>query len=171
MTALFDQDITPKNTDASAAEITNYEGISSVVLDGMPDTCMIEADIEFSEGTRSFSLAVRQDSLLSDGYYLRFEPFYNRVVADMWPRRITGVNQWYIDGDKPFLIELERPLDYKNLPNNIVHVQLIDAGSILCLYVNNEVALTTRAYASERTHWGFMVSDGSIKVTNIHMYR
>ena len=136
----------------------------------MPDTCMIEADIAYSEGTRSFGLAVRQDAKLSEGYYLRLEPFYNRVVVDMWPRCIAGVNQWYIDGDRPFLIELERPLDFKKLNGNKIHLRLITSGSIMCLYINDEVALTTRAYSARGTHWGFLVNDGDIEVTNIHLY-
>ena len=171
LTTSFDQEITPKEAAGTAAEIINQEGNRFIAMDGMPDTCMIEADIAFSEDTRSFGLAVRQDAQFSEGYYLRFEPFYNRVVADMWPRRIPGVNQWYLDGDRPFLIELERPFNYRDLPQKTVHLRLIAAGSILCLYVNDQVALTTRAYVSERTHWGFLVNDGCIKVTNIHMYK
>ena len=88
----------------------------------------------------------------------------------MWPRRIPGVNQWYIDGDKPFLIELERPLDYGRLADRRVHVRLIVDGTILCLYINDEVALTMRGYSTEREYWGFLVRDGRIRVANVHMY-
>ena len=168
---LFAKEITPKKLVDASTEIANMEGSRGIVAGEMPQTCMIEADIEFAQDTRSFGLAVRQDDCLAQGYYLRFEPFYNRIVADMWPRRVPGVNQWYIDGDKPFMVELERPLDYRKLQQDKVHLRLIADGSILCLYVNDMVALTTRAYAAEQTHWGFTVSDGSIRITNIHMYK
>lgn len=158
------------NEKINKVEIENFEGEKSYVINGMKDTCMIEAVIEFSEGVRSFGIGLRQDSALANGYYLRFEPFYNRIVADMWPRRISGVNQWYVDGDKPFMIELERPFDYKSLKDNKVHIRVVADGSIICLYVNNTTALTMRAYNMKRTNWGFFVKDGSIRVSDIHMY-
>ena len=158
------------NKKINKVEIENYEGEKSYVIDGMKDTCMIEAVIEFSEGVRSFGIGLRQDSALANGYYLRFEPFYNRIVADMWPRRISGVNQWYVDGDKPFMVELERPFDYKSLKDNKVHIRVVADGSIICLYVNDITALTMRAYNVNRTNWGFFVKDGSIRVSDIHMY-
>ena len=158
------------NKKINKVEIENYEGEKSYVIDGMKDTCMIEAVIEFSEGVRSFGIGLRQDSALANGYYLRFEPFYNRIVADMWPRRISGVNQWYVDGDKPFMVELERPFVYKSLKDNKVHIRVVADGSIICLYVNNITALTMRAYNVNRTNWGFFVKDGSIRVSDIHMY-
>ena len=158
------------NEKLNKVEIENYEGEKSYVIDGMKDTCMIEAVIEFSEGVRSFGIGLRQDSALANGYYLRFEPFYNRIVADMWPRRIRGINQWYVDGDKPFMVELERPFDYKSLKDNKVHIRVVADGSIICLYVNDITALTMRAYNLNRTNWGFFVKDGSIRVSDIHMY-
>ena len=158
------------NKKINKVEIENYEGEKSYVIDGMKDTCMIEAVIEFSEGVRSFGIGLRQDSALANGYYLRFEPFYNRIVADMWPRRIRGVNQWYVDGDKPFMVELERPFDYKSLKDNKVHIRVVADGNIICLYVNDITALTMRAYNLNRTNWGFFVKDGSIRVSDIHMY-
>ena len=158
------------NEKINNVEIENYEGEKSYVIDRMKETCMIEAVIEFSEGVRSFGIGLRQDSALANGYYLRFEPFYNRIVADMWPRRISGVNQWYVDGDKSFMIELERPFDYKSLKDNKVHIRVVADGSIICLYVNNITALTMRAYNMNGTNWGFFVKDGSIRVSDIHMY-
>ena len=158
------------NEKINKVEIENFEGEKSYVINGMKETCMIEAVIEFSEGVRSFGIGLRQDSALANGYYLRFEPFYNRVVADMWPRCIQGVNQWYVDGDKPFMVELERPFDYKSLKDNKVHIRVVADGSIICLYVNNTTALTMRAYNMKRTNWGFFVKDGSIRVSDIHLY-
>lgn len=158
------------NEKINKVEIENFEGEKSYVINGMKETCMIEAVIEFSGGVRSFGIGLRQDSALANGYYLRFEPFYNRIVADMWPRRISGVNQWYVDGDKPFMIELERPFDYKSLKDNKVHIRVVADGSIICLYVNDITALTMRAYNMKRTNWGFFVKDGSIRVSDIHLY-
>ncbi|EFE92542.1 glycosyl hydrolase family 32 [Oribacterium sp. oral taxon 078 str. F0262] len=170
LTALFQKDITPEDALRERIEAENWEGKSRISFDGMPESCMIEADLSFSEGSRVFGLSLRQDTALSEGYYFRFEPFYNRVVMDRWPRREKGVNQWYIDGDKPFLIELERPLDYRKLPDRRLHIRLISDKSILCLYVNDELALSARAYSGKGTHWGFFVQDGAVSMEHIRIY-
>lgn len=166
----FGREETPPELQGGELVVENYEGEKGIAFEGMPQSCMLEADISYEAGTRAFGLAVRQDRQLSNGYYLRLEPFYNRVVADMWPRRIPGVNQWYIDGDKPFMAELERPLDYGMLSDRKVHVRLIVDGTVQCLYVNDEVALTMRSYSTERKYWGFLVRDGKINVSNVHIY-
>ena len=165
---IFEKEITANNIED--VEIKNNEGEKVYVIEGMKETCLIEATIEFGEGSRAFGIGLRQDKDFANGYYLRFEPFYNRIVADMWPRRISGVNQWYVDGDKPFMVELERPFDYKALEENKVNIKVFVEGSIICLYVNDTVALTMRAYSTERKYWGFFVKDGSIRVCDIHMY-
>lgn len=153
----------------SKLELRNIQGKKNLIFDGMEEDCMIEADLIYEEGTRAFGLAVRQDEKMEKGYYFRLEPFYNRLVADMWPRRVAGVNQWYIDGDKAFLVELERPLDFSKLQNRRLHLCLIAEGSILCLYVNDSLALTMRAYESGRSHWGFFVDDGGIQIENVRL--
>ena len=165
---IFEKEITANNI--KDIEIKNDEGEKVYVIEGMKENCLIEATIEFGEGSRAFGIGLRQDKDFANGYYLRFEPFYNRIVADMWPRRISGVNQWYVDGDKPFMVELERPFDYKALKENKVNIKVFVEGSIICLYVNDTVALTMRAYSTERKYWGFFVKDGSIRVCDIHMY-
>lgn len=158
-----------ENSIFSKLELHNVEGKKNLIFDGMEETCMMEADLIYEEGTRAFGLAVRQDEKLERGYYFRLEPFYNRVVADMWPRRVAGVNQWYIDGDKAFMVELERPFDFSRLPKRRLHLRLIAEGSILCLYVNESLALTMRAYESRRSYWGFFVDDGGIQVENVRL--
>ncbi|SMB43084.1 Glycosyl hydrolase family 32 N-terminal domain protein [Serratia proteamaculans] len=138
-------------------------------LSNLPDRCIIEADISFSSGIRHFGIGIgiRQDDEYSDGYYFRLEPFYNRVVFDMWPRREKGINQWYVDGDKPFLIELERP--YRLTDKRMVHICLLIDGDSCSLYVDNSVALTSRIYNLNGSNWSFFAFDGNIEVNNIKL--
>lgn len=140
---------------------------AALPLTGLPKQCLVEADIAFSSGIRNFGVAIRQDENYADGYYFRIEPFYNRVVFDMWPRRVAGVNQWYVDGDKPFAIELERPYHLAHLRR--VHLCLVVDGDICTLYVDNTVALTARTYNLHGAGWSFFAFDGSIEVENIHL--
>ncbi|MEE3661593.1 glycoside hydrolase family 32 protein [Brenneria sp. g21c3] len=136
-------------------------------LKHMPEKCIIEADIAFSSGIRHFGLGIRQDDEYANGYYFRIEPFYNRVVFDMWPRREKGVNQWYVDGDKPFLIELERP--YLLTEKKCIHLCLMIDDESCTLYIDRSVALTTKIYNLKGTNWSFFAFDGNIKVSNIKL--
>ncbi|KAA8995610.1 DUF4975 domain-containing protein [Affinibrenneria salicis] len=133
----------------------------------LPDQFMLQADIAFSSGIRNFGIGIRQDADYADGYYFRVEPFYNRIVFDMWPRRVKGVNQWYVDGDKPFAIELERP--YRMSDVRSLHLCLLADGDNCTLYVDNSVALTTRIYNLKGANWSFFAFDGNIEVSNIRL--
>lgn len=160
------QEIKPNSSD-NLYEINGEEKKASLEFEKLPEQFILEADIKFSSGIRNFGVAIRQDKEYAEGYYFRFEPFHNRVVFDMWPRRIKGVNQWYIDGDKPFAIELERSYRMENL--DMVHICLICDKDICTLYVNNSVALTARCYNLKGEGWSFFAFDGTIKVTNIEL--
>ncbi|WP_211209338.1 GH32 C-terminal domain-containing protein, partial [Paenibacillus riograndensis] len=66
---------------------------------------------------------------------------------------------------KPQMIELERPFDFGS--HSRIHFQLILEEDILCLYVNNEVAMTTRIYNFKDGHFGFFANEGAVSVQDI----
>ena len=134
---------------------------------GLPKQSLLEADITFSKEIRNFGVAIHQSSDLSNGYFFRIEPFYNRVVFDLWPRCSPGVNQWYIDGDKPFQIESERGIRLTG--KNLVHVKLVIDDDICVFYVNDQAAMSMRTYQLNSEIWSFFAQDGTITVSNIHL--
>ncbi|GJM68994.1 hypothetical protein HMSSN036_12100 [Paenibacillus macerans] len=91
--------------------------------------------------------------MLDTGYFIKFDPFHNRIAFDMWPRTEPGFFQWQIAGDKPQMIELERPFRFAE--HNRISIKLILEDDILCLYVNDMVAMTTRIYNFKTGHLGF----------------
>jgi beta-fructofuranosidase len=133
----------------------------------LPKVCLAEAEIAFSDGIRSFGIGIRQDTQYENGYFFRLEPFYNHVVFDLWPRRAPGVNQWYLDGDKPFVVELERP--YRMTHVESVRIKLVIDGDICVLYVDDTVAMTTRTYDLKQDGWSFFAFDGTITLRNIRL--
>ncbi len=143
-------------------------GAASLNLTGLPKQCMIEAEIKYTSEIRSFGVAIRQDAFYEDGYFFRVEPFYNRIVFDLWPRRKPGVNQWYLDGDKAFLPELERP--YRLQDKQTVHMRLLIDGNICTCYLDDAVALTTRIYNLHGKGWSIFARDGSITVSNLKLF-
>jgi beta-fructofuranosidase len=142
-------------------------GTAALRLKNLPIVCMIEADIAFSSEIRNFGIGIRQDAMYEDGYFFRLEPYYNRVVFDLWPRRAPGVNQWYLDGDKPFVVELERPYQMAHLQS--IHIKLIVDGDICVFYVDDAVAMTTRTFNLKHDGWSFFAFDGTIEVSNIRL--
>lgn len=160
---LEDGDLAAEKSVVVSAEY----GAAALRLKNLPDVCMVEADIAFSAGIRNFGIGIRQDPMYEEGYFFRFEPFYYRIVFDLWPRRVPGVNQWYLDGDKPFVVELERPYRMTDLRN--VHLKLVVDRDISVFYVDDVAAMTTRTYNLKHEGWSFFAFDGIIEVSNIRL--
>lgn len=146
--------------------ISADQGAAALKLRKLPEVCLIEADVAFSPRIRNFGIGIRQDAMYEDGYFFRLEPYYNRVVFDLWPRRVPGVNQWYLDVE-PFVVELERPYQMAHLQS--IHLKLVVDGDICVLYVDDAVAMTTRTYNLKHDGWSFFACDGTIEVSNIRL--
>ncbi|MCE3202312.1 glycoside hydrolase family 32 protein [Paenibacillus sonchi] len=146
-------------------QLSSPDGLAHSVLNPLPAQVMLEASFADWQQVKDFGIAVRTDKSLDNGYFIKFDPFHNRITFDMWPRREPGFFQWQIAGDKPQMIELERPFDFGS--RSRIHFQLILEEDILCLYVNNEVAMTTRIYNFKDGHFGFFANEGAVSVQDI----
>ncbi len=131
----------------------------------MPEQCRIDAEIVVSDAARFAGIMLRVSDDLEKAYYIRIEPSRNRLVFDMWPR----------PGDVPFMPELERPLvaltpsargtalspDQAVLPGHHAYkLQVYVEGTVCVVYVNGEVAMSTRLYNLPQGKWGVFVEDG-----------
>lgn len=85
----------------------------------------------------------------------------------MWPRTEPGFFQWQIAGDKPQMIELERPFQFAL--HDRITIKLILEDDILCLYVNDSIAMTTRVYHFKTGHVGFFANEGAVKVHDVKL--
>lgn len=141
------------------------ETFGGIVYDADLTRSMINAKIKMGEGTESFGIAIRSDETFDNGYFLKFEPKHRRVVLDMWPRAISGKYQWQIRGDQPFILELER--FYRIEPNKEFDITLQLEDDICVVYIDNEIALTTRMYNHKKGLLGFYVTQGSVSIKNL----
>lgn len=174
--AIFAHSIAPK-TISSFGEVVEREKSITVhapekmsysIFDNLPEQCLIEAEIRFSEGILSFGIDLHLGNTLDDGYFYRFEPFYNRLVFDMWPRCNQRIQQHQLAGDQQFLVAFERPIDFTKLDK--IFIKLIVDGDIGILYVNDTTALSTRTYnLNQNKKWGFFAYGGTITITNIQI--
>jgi beta-fructofuranosidase len=116
----------------------------------LPDCCKIETHICFTPETQGCGLFLRSSDDYEEGYYIRLEPQQNRLVFDRWPR----------NGDQPFIIGLDRPIDLST--GNSVNMTVLIDGSICEVYVNDEVAMSTRMYEHTHGQWGVFCEEGSV---------
>ncbi|XID93888.1 family 43 glycosylhydrolase [Paenibacillaceae bacterium WGS1546] len=135
----------------------------------MPLRCILSGKVRMTAGTRGCGIMLRASDDYEQAYYIRFEPGRSRLVFDMWPRKIKeeGADSWQINGDKPYLIELERPIE--GLSDSWHEFKVIIEDSICVVYVDDWVALSARLYNLRRGKWGFFVSEGEAQFADIEM--
>ncbi len=124
----------------------------------MPERCKVEATVTFIEPTRAGGIMLRASDDLEKAYYIRLEPTRNRLVFDMWPRA----------GDVPYMPELERPI---TVPlDQPVKMKVIVDGTCCEVYVNDQVALSTRLYDLKAGQWGVFASEGKARFEQLACY-
>jgi beta-fructofuranosidase len=130
------------------------DGFGACRLGPMPDQCRITATVTCTPGTRACGVLLRADEDLEGCYEVRWEPGRSRVVFDRWPRKagptvFPGLADAFVL-ECPLSMALGEP----------VELRIIVDGTIVVVYVNNEVALSTRAYNHGHGEWGLFVYEG-----------
>ena len=128
----------------------------------VPETAELKFTFSFTEGTQRVGLALQVDEDFANGYYFYFDPKRQRVEFK-GPLRMFEQGGWTF----PFDVELERPLSLK--PNQTYQVRLFVDETVMCLYVNDEVALTTRGYDLHNRSFALVVDDGSAKFSPVQL--
>lgn len=114
---------------------------------------LFEATVRFDPGTRYAGVLLAADEALETYYQLRLEPGRQRMVFDRWPRR----------GDDTFI--LERPVAL--IAGEPITVQIFRQGTLVVIYVNGMVALSTRAYNATGGSWGLFASEGCVTFSDV----
>ncbi len=134
------------------------------IFEELPDACCINTRLTFHDNPQAFGIAIHMDDTLDNGYFYRFEPHYNRLVFDMWPRSEEKEQQHRLGGDRPFECSFERPI--KLVQDKCLDVIIVIEYDICVVYVNNEIAMSTRTCnMNGNKKWGFFVYGGALSVT------
>lgn len=121
----------------------------------------IEMDITLDK-CHEFGIALHVDEGLEKGYFLRMDPLRHQIAWDMWPRTKQGFYQWQVDGDKAYQVETVRRLP----EGNRYHILLLRENDICVLYLNDEIALSTRMYDYQGGYAGWYLVQGNAAVVN-----
>ena len=145
------------------AEIASPYAYASALLPLIPRKCKLEIDVHFEGSPREFGVALQVDENFDLGYYLCFEPYRNRLQYK------TGIRM-YEDGGKmfPYEVEMERPIALR--PNTDYHVRIFVQDTILEVYINEEIALSTRMFNYLDRRFGLFVSEGEAHFKNIKLF-
>lgn len=105
------------------------------------------------------------DEGLETGYFLRMLPEQQLIAWDLWPRAEKGEYQWQIKGDIPYQVETSRLLPKASH----YHVRLLREESMCVVYVNDEIALSTRLYNHSDKKLGVYVVQGEVVLHEIEI--
>jgi len=158
--------IEPLNGDwaveENSATVDTPYAYASALLSHVPYECKLEADLSFTGRPREFGIALQVDENFDMGYYVIFEPYRSRVQYK------TGIRM-YEDGGKmfPYDVEMERPIELQ--PGNDYHIKIFVEGSILEVYLNDEIALSTRMFNYSARRFGLFASEGAVVFKNIRL--
>jgi beta-fructofuranosidase len=143
--------------EGARVTIPAVSGFACATAGAMPDRCKIEATVKFEKNTRGCGVMLRSSADFDAGYYVRLEPGRDRLVLDSWPRQ----------GDVPFMVELERPLELE--PGKPVHLKILVDGTSCVVYAAGTLAMSARLYNHAKGDWGVFVSEGSAEFRDLSL--
>ncbi|MBX3062267.1 MAG: DUF4975 domain-containing protein [Anaerolineae bacterium] len=146
---------TPSADKSGVVSANAVGGFAWAALNSMPVSSLLETTITCSPETRAVGVIVRADEALDRYYQIRIEPGRQRIIFDRSPR----------PGDEAPIIE--RPLQL--IENAPVRLQVLVEGSVIVIYINDQVALSTRGYEHREGTYGLFVSEGSATFSDIRL--
>ena len=129
----------------------------------VPETALLETTITFQPGTDRVGIALQVDEDFTKGYYFYLEPNRQRLHY-RGPLTVHEQGGWTF----PYDVELERPVNLK--AGEPCHVQIYIDSTVVVIYVNGDVALSTRAYDLHSRKFGLIVSDGEAEFHDTQLY-
>lgn len=151
------------NCHEGSAKITSPYSYACALLPAVPKECKFEADVCYEGSPREFGVALQVDENFDLGYYLCFEPYRNRIQYK------SGIRM-YEDGGKmfPYEVEMERPIALH--AGTDYHIKIFVQDTILEVYVNDEVALSSRMFNHTGRRFGLFVAEGDALFKNIKLF-
>lgn len=153
----------PQPALAAQTRLVANDGYADLLTEtDTPAAFRLHACFDVEEGTRELGVLLRASADGDEGYALRLEPLRNRLVLDRWPRRVPGTEQWHINGDVPFAVELERPCQ---IGRGHHELDIIVDQDLCVATLDNATVLSTRLYDRPTGRTGVFVGEGAITLS------
>lgn len=120
---------------------------------------LISTTVSYSQSNRDFGFFLGACDEKNNVISLRFVPGENKIRLDKTQRSSLS-SSTSSDNETSFKLE----------PNVEYDVKVVIENSIVVIYVNNQVALTSRVYKAPNTSWGVFADDSSVFFKTIVVY-
>lgn len=148
---------------ADEASVNSPYGYASLIGNQIPKLCKIEMEVAYTDENLRFGFALQVDDKFSEGYHLCFEPLYNRIQMRSGLRMFEEGGKMF-----PYAVEMERPIPLEE--GKYYKIKIFIQESVLVVYVNDEVALSSRMFNYKDRQFGLFTSDGTASFRNIKMF-
>lgn len=151
------------NTQAGSHSYRLYSpadyDMANVIFDPvMAERYEISATVNYVSSARDFGFMIGACDGWNDLFSLRFVPQENRFSFDKTNRSNLDTST-VPDNDVPFA--LSPGVDYS--------VRIVIENSMVVVYINDEVALSSRIYRAPGTNWGIFADHSDVTFTNIEV--
>ena len=129
-------------------------GYSSALSEPMPETYLLQGDIEFERNTGTAGILLRMDEKGDSGYFLRFNLAGKRLEFG----KVGGHRSWYVD----HMPELDRSLTIRE--GEVLRFKVIVDKTAVVAYINDQVALSGRMYLNPFGRCGLFADGTEVSV-------
>ena len=145
-----------KSNSDKKITVSNHYGKASELLFGETEnTFRVDMRLSFTEGTKQFGIAFCQDFEENNGYKYAFLPYQNTVRFDCEKNCVNTK-------------DVTRQIDLSG--GNPVDITLIADNDICVMYINNDIALSSRMYNQGGRDISFFAIGGEAFAENIKLY-
>lgn len=149
------------NIQGNAAACQRENGYVSAISDVIPAQCCIKAKVKYHGEPTRFGMALHMNEDFDFGYYLMFEPDFNRIQFRSGLRMYEHGGQMF-----PYAVEMERWFKMEAGKEYNLELYIDDTAAVL--YVD-DVAFGFRMYNWKERKLGFFVEDGGLEVRDVEI--
>lgn len=138
--------------------VGSNDGKSIKMLGEMPKNCKIEAEFITVGDTGDFGVLLRAGANTDNYYAVKFEPKYNRMAFDRFPRKNSTLH---------IQVDVERYCPV--IPGEKNKLLIIAEGSVLEVYVNDKIAMSARMFDFKEGCFGLYSHNTAVSFENIKL--
>ncbi len=147
-------------TGADSAKVEAQNSFATLLMQELPSRFTLSFKLKTDAKQAGIGLSVN-GAFADRGYYFSFDRQYHRI------KQVSGILSSIAGYYFPWDTELERPLTFE--AGKVYDVTVVCDGQIAVIYVDNEIALTTRMVSSSGMSLGLFCYAGSAEFTDILM--
>lgn len=143
----------PWQVAKDAFAVKSPGGFAALTLGTMPSPCLIEATLTFKKETANCGLLLRANESLANCYMITLDPGRQCLGFEAWPPPFNAT------------LAMTRPLALK--AGTPVKLKIIIDGTMIVIYANDQVALSSRMYDLKEGDWGLFTTGGEAEFSAV----